>query len=205
MNFKTEQEEFWYGKFGNEYIDRNNGAKIIAGNLALFSKIFSSTKDINSVIEFGSNIGLNLEAIKQLLPDAKLSAIEINEKAASILKENIKNITIYNQSILNFKENNKHNFVLIKGVLIHINPNELDSVYEKLYNSSDKYICICEYYNPTPVTIDYRGNQDKLFKRDFAGEFMNKYKDVKLIDYGFLYHKDNNFYYDDSTWFLMKK
>ncbi|GAG86669.1 unnamed protein product, partial [marine sediment metagenome] len=26
LNFKTEQEIFWAGNFGTEYIDRNNGS-----------------------------------------------------------------------------------------------------------------------------------------------------------------------------------
>lgn len=94
---------------------------------------------------------------------------------------------------------------LIKTVLIHINPNELNTVYEKLYNCSQKYILIAEYYNPTPMTVEYRGHSNRLFKRDFAGEMMDKYSDLKLIDYGFLYHRDNNFPEDDITWFLMEK
>ena len=42
---------------------------------------------MESVIEFGANIGLNLNAMKTLFPTLKCSAIEINHKAASILKE----------------------------------------------------------------------------------------------------------------------
>lgn len=91
------------------------------------------------------------------------------------------------------------------GVLIHINPNELKTVYEKLYTSSKKYILIAEYYNPSPVEIPYRGNKERLFKRDFAGEFLDMFPDCKLEDYGFVYHRDNNFPLDDITWFLMKK
>jgi len=87
MKFLTPQEEFWAGSFGNEYIDRNQSTQIVAANTALFSKILSRTSNIQTVIEFGSNIGLNLIAIKQLLPKAELSAIEINEKAVSILKK----------------------------------------------------------------------------------------------------------------------
>jgi len=90
-------------------------------------------------------------------------------------------------------------------VLIHINPERLDDVYTRLYNFSDKYICIAEYYNPTPVTISYRGHDNRLFKRDFAGELMNKYPDLELMDYGFLYQNDPIFPQDDITWFLMKK
>ncbi|MDB9456315.1 hypothetical protein [Dolichospermum circinale] len=80
-NFKTEQENFWAESFGNEYIDRNANINLVSANLALFSQIFRQTQRIDSVIEFGSNIGLNLLAISQLLPKAQLSAVEINQKA----------------------------------------------------------------------------------------------------------------------------
>lgn len=90
-------------------------------------------------------------------------------------------------------------------MLIHINPDELQEVYRKLYESSKRYICIAEYYNPTPVTVQYRGNSDRLFKRDFAGEFMDKYPDTALVDYKFNYHRDYHFPQDDSTWFLLEK
>lgn len=91
------------------------------------------------------------------------------------------------------------------GVLIHINPDKLNIVYEKLYNYSNRYILIAEYYSPRPVGISYRGNKDRLFKRDFAGELMDKYENLDLIDYGFVYHRDNNFPDDDINWFLLEK
>jgi spore coat polysaccharide biosynthesis protein SpsF len=63
---------------------------------------------------------------------------------------------------------------------------------------------VCEYYNPTPVSIGYRGHEDRLFKRDFAGELIDLYG-LKLIDYGFIYHRDPVAPQDDATWFLMQK
>ena len=54
------------------------------------------------------------------------------------------------------------------------------------------------------VTVNYRGNSDRLFKRDFAGELMDRYP-LRLIAYGFSYHRDNYFPQDDSTWFLLEK
>jgi spore coat polysaccharide biosynthesis protein SpsF len=90
-------------------------------------------------------------------------------------------------------------------VLIHINPEQLDLVYQKLNASSKKYILIAEYYNPSPVMIPYRGNEDRLFKRDFAGEMLEKYTDLSLVDYGFAYRKDPIFPQDDITWFLLEK
>lgn len=205
MKYKTEQESFWAGEFGNEYVERNVGEDLVRSDFHMFSNVIERTSGIRSVIEFGSNIGLNLIALKKLLPKAAFSAIEINENAVKQLKNNVPDVEVYHQSILETNLIKTYDFVLIKGVLIHINPEELSTVYDKLYQASSKYICVCEYYNPTPVTVEYRGNKDRLFKRDFAGEMMDKYPDLELIDYGFVYHRDNNFPMDDCTWFLLKK
>ncbi|MFA6409827.1 MAG: pseudaminic acid biosynthesis-associated methylase [Gammaproteobacteria bacterium] len=202
--FKTAQEDFWAGKFGNDYIERNKGDEILARKIALFSTVFRETAGCKSVIEFGSNVGLNLLAIKMLKPTIELSAVEINEKACRELRK-IKDCSIYNTSLHNFKPKEKKDLVLISGVLIHLNPRMLPSVYSMLYESSNRYICLVEYYNPKPVAVVYRGNKNRLFKRDFAGEFMDKYNDLKLVNYGFTYHRDNNFPSDDSTWFLLEK
>lgn len=203
--FQTEQEHFWATDFGNEYVARNKGANIIASNLALFAKILARTQPIGSIIEFGSNIGLNLIALHQLLPKAHLAAVEINQTAATELQQNLPQVQLFHQSILNFTPEQTFGLVLIKGVLIHINPEKLPQVYDILYQSSERYICISEYYNPTPVTIPYRGHSDKLFKRDFAGEMLDRYPNLKLVDYGFSYHRDLHFPQDDTSWFLLEK
>ena len=91
------------------------------------------------------------------------------------------------------------------GVLIHINPEGLNSAYQLLYASSRRLILISEYFNPSPVTITYRGHSDRLFKRDFAGEFWSKYPSLKLVDYGFVWSKDPVAPKDDTTWFLFEK
>jgi pseudaminic acid biosynthesis-associated methylase len=204
MSYKTEQESFWAGEFGKDYIERNQSAELIASNTALFSKVLSRTSAVSSVIEFGPNIDMNLMAIRHLLPKAELAAVEINPQAAEQLRE-IEGLNVTNQSILEFRPEKQCDFVLIKGVLIHINPNELQTAYQGLYETSSRYICIAEYYNPSPVEIDYRGHQGKLFKRDFAGEIMDKYPDLKLLDYGFVYHRDPTFSGGDYTWFLLEK
>lgn len=103
--FKTEQEQFWASTFGNEYIDRNKDIHYISSNIALFAQILNKTLHVQSVIEFGANIGLNLLAIKQLLPKVELSAVEINQKAAAELKNILKEATVYNQSILDLPTN----------------------------------------------------------------------------------------------------
>ena len=202
---KTEQEEFWQGNFGDEYVDRNQSDLLLASNTSFFSKVFNRTGKIDSIMEFGCNIGMNLKAIRTLLPESNLSGVEINKRAVDDLNEWKGGANVIEGSILDIELDTRFDLTLIKGVLIHINPERLDDVYTRLYNFSDKYICIAEYYNPTPVTISYRGHDNRLFKRDFAGELMNKYPDLELMDYGFLYQNDPIFPQDDITWFLMKK
>ena len=205
MNFKTEQEKFWAGDFGDEYIGRNKSEEYLASNLNFFSKAFNQLGQPNSLIEFGANIGMNLRAIKLLFPKIDLFGIEINKNAADELAKFIGQENVFNGSIFEFEATHKCDVSLIKGVLIHINPEMLALVYEKLYTASNKYILICEYYNPSPVTVSYRGHSDRLFKRDFAGEMLEKYVDLKLVDYGFCYKRDKAFPQDDITWFLLEK
>ena len=41
-NFNTEQENFWAGEFGRDYINRNKGAEFLASNINFFSKSLSN-------------------------------------------------------------------------------------------------------------------------------------------------------------------
>ena len=206
---KTEQEKFWAGEFGTEYSDRNVGANILASNIALFADIFKRTPKLNSVIEFGANIGLNLRALDLLYPGQEQVAVEINEAAAKKINDALPNSKVFNLAISDFDSgmlsNGPCDLALIKGVLIHINPDQLKMVYKKLYESTNKFILICEYYNPKPDTVSYRGHSDKLFRRDFAGEMLDIYSDLKLVNYGFAYHRDASFPQDDLTWFLIER
>tara|TARA_B100001057_G_scaffold80535_1_gene75797 strand:- start:29127 stop:29747 length:621 start_codon:yes stop_codon:yes gene_type:complete len=205
MSYDTEQESFWAGKFGTNYIDRNCGEDLLASNLNFFSKALKQTKKITSCIELGANIGMNLKALKLLYPGLNIDAVEINKQACLELEKVVGKTHTFNKSIFDFNSKLKYDFVLIKGVLIHINPDRISNVYKKLYQLSNRYILIAEYYNPSPVTISYRGHNDRLFKRDFAGEFLNKFPNLNLVDYGFIYHRDQNFPQDDITWFLIEK
>ena len=205
MSFKTEQEAFWAGTFGDEYIARNQSQEYLAANLNFFSKALKQTGKPDSIIEFGANIGMNLRAIKLLFPSIVAAGIELNHTAAAQLSALLGADHVYNGSIFEYSSQEKYEIALIKGVLIHINPEMLPLVYQKLYDASSKYLLICEYYNPSPVTVTYRGHNDRLFKRDFAGELLDTFPDLRLVDYGFAYKRDTSFPQDDITWFLLEK
>jgi len=201
--FATEQENFWAGDFGDEYTRRNRGQAVVAANTAFFARILSHLPKVASVVELGANIGMNLLALRRLLPEARLSAVEINESAAAELRR-IEGVEVTVGSLFDFAPASPATLAFIKGVLIHIAPGRLPDAYAALYRSSSRFICLAEYYNPSPVEVPYRGHSGKLFKRDFAGEMLDRYPDLRLVDYGFVWRRDV-FAQDDLTWFLLEK
>lgn len=203
MKYKTEQENFWAGKFGTDYIDRNNSELLLFSKVAMWAKMLQATNNVHSVRELGCNIGLNLVALKRLQPSLKLSGYEINVEA--VRQANEFNVAeIREGSILEEINDTNVDLTFTVGVLIHINPHYLDKVYGNLVNNSNRYVLVAEYYNSVPTKVTYRGNEDRLFKRDFAGDLIDNYG-LKLVDYGFVYKRDNWAPQDDISWFLLQK
>ena len=76
---------------------------------------------------------------------------------------------------------------------------------KSIYENSSKYILIAEYFNRTPVEIDYRGQSNMLFKRDF-GKFFKENFECEVVDYGFLWGDEfDSAGFDDITFWLFKK
>jgi len=204
-SFKTDQESFWAGQFGTDYIGRNDSRELLASNLNFFCQALRRAGRINSCLEFGANIGMNLRALKLIFPAMSQQGIEINADAAAQLANFIGEENTFCGSIFDFAPRATVDLALIKGVLIHIDPSMLAATYRNLVASTHRYLLVCEYYNPSPVSIPYRGHADRLYKRDFAGELLDQFPDLALVDYGFAYRRDPAFPQDDITWFLMQK
>lgn len=204
--YTTQQEDFWAGEFGSAYIARNlDDKKAIANRVPLWGTIMQTVaQPLGSILEMGANIGINLDAMAILQPEATLSAVEINADAVAILRSK-KNIEVFHESILEFTQQRQWDMVFTSGVLIHLSPEALPEVYRRIARCSGKYVCLAEYYHPSPVEVPYRGHAGKLFKRDFAGEFMKSHPEFRLKKYGFVYHGDPCFPADDLTWFLMER
>jgi pseudaminic acid biosynthesis-associated methylase len=140
------------------------------------------------------------------IPDAKHSIIEISVPAFEFVTARHDFVHAFNGPILDSKlESESFDLVFTMGVLIHINPEQLVAHMAKMFDYSRRYILIGEYFNRTPVTIEYQGSEDKLFKRDFGKLFLENFN-IKLLDYGFLW---GNIYdaagFDDITWWLFEK
>lgn len=196
----TAQEEAWKGPMGDHYTTRQT-LPIETRRAWLERALIKCNPFPETIIEFGANAGDNLRALRQLLPDAHLTGVEINGKAARQMEADI----VMPASVLDFPEGESWELCMTRGLLIHVPPEKLPIAYATLYRCSERHILIAEYYSPQPRVIPYQGQVNLLWARDFAGEMLTAYRDLRLVDYGFIYHRDPVVPQDDITWFLLKK
>ncbi len=206
MSYRTEQEAFWAGEFGEAYRERCAlSDELVAARTACMARMLKQAGPVASAFEVGCNIGLNLVAMKRVSPATKLEAIEINAHSAQAANE-LGIARVETGSVIGYQPEKTYDLSMICGVLIHLNPEVLPDVYDTLFKLSHRHILLFEYYNPTPVEVTYRGHEARLFKRDFAGEMLDRFKHrLKLVDYGFFYHRDPISRSDDGTFFLLEK
>lgn len=203
----NEQEKFWTSSFGDRY--RQNNEKFNDDlQLKAWGKMLNSIMHDkpNTILECGSNIGRNLMTLRKLLPSSSLSLIEINKESYDVAVKNVKPEKSFNGPILksNF-QNNSFELTYTCGVLIHIPPQDIYRNMERIYNYSNKYILIAEYFARDMESKLYHGQMNKLFKMDFGGFFMDNFS-VEIVDYGFLWGREYDAGgFDDITWWLFKK
>ncbi|MDP5012478.1 MAG: methyltransferase domain-containing protein [Alphaproteobacteria bacterium] len=206
---KNEQLETWVSEFGEDYISRNLPEhRVMASRITLWSKILNSLScdSLTSILEVGSNVGLNLRALSLLSP-AKLCAIEPFADALNICvsdgvikKENAFCTSAFDRSI--FKDS-QIDLVFTSGVLIHIHPNDLKNATDNIVRMAKKYVVCVEYFSDKEESILYRGQKDRLFKRDFGSFYLDNYPELSLCDYGFMWKKVTGL--DNLTWWLFEK
>jgi pseudaminic acid biosynthesis-associated methylase len=206
----TPQERLWAGDFGKDYTARNADPILVASSVRRWARMLSAVPgQLSSAVELGANLGVNLRALRALCPTAELTGVEINPVAAQQLREWAEldgNCDVNEGSLLGFRPEQPAELSFTSVVLIHVNPDRLPEAYDALYASSNRWILVSEYHNPTPVEIKYRGETGALFKRDFGGELLERFPDLRLVDYGFFSRHDAAIpLADDYTWFLMEK
>jgi len=202
------QAEFWRGDFGNAYTGRNvASAEQMQARLALWSEILSHTISAPpaSVLEVGANLGINLRALR-LLSSARRYAVEPNDSARKILvadgvvaEDDVRDGIA---STINFPDG-VADLAFTSGVLIHIHPDNLGASLKEIHRSSKRWIACVEYFSDKPEMIPYRGFDDRLFKRDFGGLWLDSFSDLRVVAYGFAWKRVTGL--DNLTWWLFEK
>jgi len=202
---RNEQEHFWADTYVNDYIDRNHTFDRLLA-LTAWRQMLRSAEGIETILECGSNIGRNISFLREILPNAGKSIIEIGDLPYSIDTKQYELEHAFHGSILDSNlPSEAFDLVFTTSVLIHIHPDNLLANMQRMFEYSRRYILIGEYFNRTPVMIEYRGEGDRLFKSDFGKTFVSNFP-VRVVDYGFLWgHEFDEAGFDDVTWWLFEK
>ena len=120
------------------------------------------------------------------------------EKALLIANKRYK---VLEGDLFNLSKMEKTDLVVTCTVLIHIAPNNLVKAMKNIYDLSNDYILIMEYYWPIVKEISYRNLDDALWKQDFGRVIMDNFE-IDLLETGYLDERDG---FDRVTWWLFKK
>lgn len=196
-------EDLWAGQFGDDYHKRNapsDRRKLWSDVFGLWEKPVPGCV-IKSVCEVGAGLGDNLDALKFLMGSTLNVGIEVNSKACQVLTE--RGFVAVNAPFLEVNALGKFDLVVTRGFLMHVPDADVEKTLRKLYESTNLYLCVAEYFSPVRRQVHYHGQDDALWLDDFAGRLLEMYPDLKLIRYGFQYHRDCGG--NDVTYFLLKK
>ncbi len=205
----------WKGTFGDDYTKRNDiTPELIEARSNMWYNMFCFMQDVpKSILEIGAGSGQNMISISNSISyinkeknthfNAHLYACEPNDQARANLENNLPYVNTFKDSIYDINlEDGSVDFVFTSGVLIHIPPERLDKAMSEMYRVSSKYIFIAEYFSPQCEEIKYRDNDGMLWKNDFGGLFLDKFK-LRVIGYGFHWKRLTKL--DNLTWWLMEK
>lgn len=193
----TAQLLHWQGEFGDEYTDRNHvdPQTLVPAFMEMLCGL-----DVVSVLEVGCNRGHNLQAIRAVLPRARLAGVDPNQYALNVAAPGVE-LGHANAFHLPYQDG-EFDLVFTCGVLIHVAAKDLSRAIKEMYRVSDRYLLVIEYHAPEETPVRYRGHDELLWKRDFGREFMDLYPDLGLVWAGFL-PRDRGF--DDCHWWLFEK
>lgn len=205
------QEHHWAGRRGDRYTDRNTPVESqVEKRIQFWKRCFRKTENVKSMVEFGPNAGINLQSISRAFPDLPLSAVELNVKAVSQLREDMPEVEVFNDNIVTFDSDKIWDMVLIKGVLIHVTKDDkYHSVLANMDRYSGKYVLIVDHVSDDPVKVRYYERDDLWLIRNFPIDFIDRHPNWRIVDMGFFHRNDvgEGIRDDcrDMRWFLLKK
>ncbi|OPY79043.1 MAG: Methyltransferase domain protein [Syntrophorhabdus sp. PtaU1.Bin153] len=188
---RTEQMDFWSGKFGKEYTLRNTKEHEAWNQqymdnygltrLEMNRKFLGSLRKDLRILEIGCNTGQQLEGLhKQGF--RSLHGIELQWHALECTKVRADGIAVLQASgfEIPFKPG-AFDLVFTSGVLIHIAPDDLPIIMGEMHRCSSRYIWGFEYYSEKLTEINYRKNANVLWKGDFASIFASAFPDLTIV------------------------
>ena len=194
----TEQEDFWRGPFGTDYLKRN---RVAWGKRVPFWSHMLATTGARSILEVGCNAGWNLLAMRKAEKSLVLKGADINE--AALAEAAMANLDVARLSAIQVgkKWSGAFDLVFTAGVLIHVPPAQLRKAMKSIVTASKRYVLAVEYSSSQEEEVVYRGHAERLWKRPY-GKLYHEQLDLLPIASGALGPEDG---FDFTTWWLLRK
>jgi pseudaminic acid biosynthesis-associated methylase len=195
------QLENWRSEFGRGYTDRN--VIDCRTRLPAFRSMLEGLP-LSRVLEVGCNRGHNLVTLSEVLGEGtEIVGIEPNAYAIQIARAANPQAGVLQGNILDlpFKEE-YFDLVCTIGVLIHIPLASLRSAICELARVSSRYLLAAEYFADDETEIPYRGQNDLLWKRNFARHFEETLPGIDLLRSGYWGPEDG---FDRVHWWLYQR
>jgi hypothetical protein len=179
----TPQARFWRGRFGDIYTARNEAMGSARARVPLWAQILDRLAGAPELYA----VEPNARARRRLVADRVLPAAHVRDGVASAI---------------DFPDG-VADLAFTSGVLIHIHPRDLLASCREIHRVARRYVACVEYYAMKPEALEYRGHAERLFKRDFGGYWLDHFRDLRLLGYGFCWDRVTRL--DNVTWWLFEK
>ena len=188
-------EAFWAGEFGDDYVDRNRVDW--QARIPFWESAVQFCQPMTA-LEVGCNAGWNLRAIQQCSPGTELLGVDVNADAAEEARQAGFEVQCTDAlGIMGLHEPGSIDLVFTAGVLIHIPPEDLESVMRAIINVCGRYVIAVEYDADESQEVEYRGHAGRLWKRPYGKLY--EALGLKLLSYG------DAGGFDQCTYYLLEK
>ena len=158
----------------DDYTDEN--VKSIQDELSKFIYHLTLGLGAKTVLEAGCNVGNNLSGFPSSFD---VHGIDMNEKALNGARVQYPTFHFDKGSITKMPYNDSQfDLVFTRGVLIHIDQNDMSSVIKELFRVSRKWIINLEYFGEDGKTIKWKRGDNLLWYRDMKKWWNNRGVDI---------------------------
>lgn len=206
---KTPQLDLWRSKFGKDYARRScnvvepeNQRRLMRDWARMLRQAFDPSP--SSGLEVGCNIGRNLLVLRHLLE--KIHAVEPNHQACEAVRQNsdLRDVLLHEGDGFNLPYGDDTiDLAFTSGVLIHVAPDDLGKMTDEIVRVARYYVLCIEYFSDEPESVPYHSMDGYLFKRDYGLFYHERYPELRIVDYGFLWQPVDSA--DNCNWWLFRK
>ena len=123
------------------------------------------------ICEVGTNVGNNLMGFPKQFD---VTGIDLNEHALSIAKKKYPEFKFDLDSILKLPyADSTFDLVFTRGVLIHIDPKNIDKATSEIFRISKKWIVCLEYFGEDAKSIPWKRGNDLLWYRNMKTKWVS--------------------------------